>query len=153
MTLKRSCHKARACHLCLLRYSSTSTSRVMSSAFFYFVSMKTNLKSKYIAILILINLLSLIISLIYTIFQPYISLLLFVIINTLIVLFIINVLLWAWLDEKESETRLKALSKDCDLLETRFKKIIDRRKFSNDILRRYMDIYSSALDKIPNYTD
>jgi len=125
----------------------------MSSAFFYFVYMKTNLKSKHTAILLLINLLLLITSLIYTIFQPYISLQFFVIINTLIVLFIINVLLWAWLDEKESETRLKALSKDCDLLETRFKKIIDRRKFSKNILRRYMEIYSNILDKILNYTD
>ena len=115
--------------------------------------MKTNLKSKHTAILLLINLLLLITSLIYTIFQPYISLQFFVIINTLIVLFIINVLLWAWLDEKESETRLKALSKDCDLLETRFKKIIDRRKFSKNILRRYMEIYSNILDKILNYTD
>ena len=59
-------------------------------------------------------------------------------------MFIINVLLWAWLDNKETDTRLKTLLNDCDLLEASFKKIIERRKFTDNMLRRYAEI----LDKI-----
>ena len=54
-------------------------------------------------------------------------------------MFALNLLLWAWLDEKESEARHRAFLKDCEKL----KILLKRRIVQIDILTVYLSPLNS----------
>ncbi|NDV95240.1 hypothetical protein D0T84_09940 [Dysgonomonas sp. 521] len=111
--------------------------------------MKATLKPKRLTTPLLINGLMIVALLIYTIFQPNISLhyTIMLIMSFLIIVFIINLLFWAWLDNKESETRRKALLDSCKALEENFKDLLIKQDFRIMIQNHYMKVYGSIIDE------
>jgi hypothetical protein len=70
------------------------------------------------------------------------------IIILLIVIFIINLLFWAWLDNKECEVRRKALLDSCKALEGKFKDLLIKQDFRITIINHYIKVYGGIIDEV-----